>query len=125
MIVYGDEVFDVEYPVSKINFDATTPAAYRTNEPGAVNIPLPTVPPELKIAICNAGRQVIDVRTTFPNETLASLYSPVGMHPELIRAHEYLDTLVDKAFGLSQPAKDEAERLTLLFKLYAEKTKGE
>ena len=89
------------------------------------NIPLPTVPPELKIAICNAGRQVIDVRTTFPNETLASLYSPVGMHPELIRAHEYLDTLVDKAFGLSQPAKDEAERLTLLFKLYAEKTKGE
>ncbi len=36
-----------------------------------------------------------------PNATLADLYDPLTMPPDLVKAHAYLDALVDKAHGLS------------------------
>ena len=45
------------------------------------------------------------------------------MPPDLVKAHTHLDALVDKAYGLKPTATD-SDRVALLFKLYAEKTKG-
>ena len=42
------------------------------------------------------------------------------MPPDLVKAHAHLDSLVDKAYGLS-PSCTDADRVTHLFKLYAEK----
>ena len=55
--------------------------------------------------------------------TLADLYDPITMPPDLVKAHAHLDALVDKAYGLKPTATD-ADRVALLFKLYAEKTKA-
>ena len=54
--------------------------------------------------------------------TLADLYDPLSMPPDLVKAHAHLDSLVDKAYGLS-PSCTDADRVTHLFKLYAEKMK--
>ena len=57
-------------------------------------------------------------RQHLPISTTRSLMMP----PDLVKAHAHLDALVDKAYGLS-PSVTDAERVALLFKLYAEKVK--
>ncbi|WP_366915781.1 type IIL restriction-modification enzyme MmeI [Bifidobacterium crudilactis] len=44
------------------------------------------------------------------------------MHPDLIKAHEQLDRLVDRAFGSEKPCQTDEERLTILFARYQELT---
>lgn len=44
------------------------------------------------------------------------------MKPELIKAHEALDRVVDKAFGATKRLTSEEERQEVLFKRYAEMT---
>ena len=66
---------------------------------------------------------VLDARAAHPNATLADLYDPLTMPPDLMKAHAHLDALVDKAYGLS-PSCTDADRVAHLFKLYAEKVKG-
>ena len=61
-------------------------------------------------------------RAAHPNATLADLYDPLTMPPDLVKAHAHLDALVDKAYGLSPSATD-TERVAHLFKLYAKKVK--
>ena len=61
--------------------------------------------------IASAAQAVLDARAAHPNATLADLYDPLTMPPDLVKAHAHLDTLVDKAYGL----------VAHLFKLYAEK----
>jgi hypothetical protein len=87
------------------------------------NLPLPAVAPELREQIIEAGKHIEQIRAQYPNESLASLYSPLGMHPDLIKAHEQLDRLVDKAFGAEKPCHTDEERLTVLFAQYKELTK--
>ena len=71
-------------------------------------------------SICAAAQMVLDARAAHPNATLADLYDPLTMPPDLVKAHAHLDTLVDKAYGLS-PSCTDADRVAHLFKLYAEK----
>ena len=52
--------------------------------------------------------------------SLADLYDPLTMPPELVKAHARLDALVDRAYGLS-PSCTDSERVAHLFALYAEK----
>ena len=47
---------------------------------------------------------------------------PDTMPPDLLIAHEKLDALVDKAYGLS-PSCTDADRVAHLFKLYADRVK--
>jgi hypothetical protein len=86
------------------------------------NLPLPEVSPELRERIIEAGKNIEQVRAQYPSESLASLYSALGMHPDLIKAHEQLDRLVDKAFGAEKPCQTDEERLTILFARYQELT---
>ena len=73
-------------------------------------------------SICAAAQMVLDARAAHPESTLADLYDPLSMPPDLVKAHAHLDALVDKAYGLSPSATD-ADRVSLLFKLYADKVR--
>ena len=77
--------------------------------------------------IAAAAKEVLDVRKRFmdadPECSLGILYMPDTMPPDLLFAHEKLDALVDKAYGLS-PSCTDADRVAHLFKLYAEKVNG-
>ena len=65
-------------------------------------------------------------RAAHPGATLADLYDPTAMPPDMVKAHAHLDALVDKAYfgamGASRPTTD-ADRVAHLFNLYAEKVK--
>jgi hypothetical protein len=87
-------------------------------------IPLPTSPlkgEELKTKIETAAQTVLDVRAKFPSSTLADLYDPLSMPPELVKAHQALDRAVDAAYGKTN-FKTEAERVAFLFERYQQLT---
>ncbi len=75
----------------------------------------------LREKIIEAAQAVLDARAAHAGATLADLYDPLTMPPDLVKAHAHLDALVDKAYGLKPTATD-SDRVALLFKLYAEKT---
>jgi hypothetical protein len=76
-------------------------------------------------AIENAAQSVLDARAQFPTSSLADLYDPLTMPPALLKAHQKLDTAVDKAFeacGGKKTYKNDAERVAFLFELYQRQT---
>ena len=76
---------------------------------------------DLREAIAEAGRKMLAAREPFlKTRTLAQLYNPLAMPPDLLKAHKALDALVDKAYGLKSNCTD-ADRVAHLFSLYAEK----
>ena len=82
----------------------------------------PTVSDEAKKAIETAAQGVLDARAAHPGQTLADLYDPLYMPPDLLKAHQHLDALVDKAYG--KKFANDAERVAHLFDLYAVAVKG-
>ena len=76
----------------------------------------------LRLKIEKAAQAVLDARAAHPGSTLADLYDPLAMPADLRKAHDALDALVDKAYGL-KPSCSDAERVAHLFNLYAERTK--
>ena len=82
----------------------------------------PTVSDEAKKAIETAAQGVLDARAAHPGQTLADLYDPLYMPPDLLKAHQHLDALVDKAYG--KKFASDAERVAHLFDLYAAAVKG-
>ena len=86
------------------------------------NFPFPENPTEKQIqAIEKAAQKVLDVREKFPDNSLAILYDPSAMPPELTKAHNELDKAVDLAYR-SQPFTSEANRMEFLFGLYEKYT---
>ena len=85
------------------------------------NFPWPEVTDKQREAIEQAAQAVLDARLKFPTSTLADLYDPIAMPPELRKAHQALDREVDKAYGKTSFAS-EAERVALLFSLYQKLT---
>ncbi|MGD9707693.1 MAG: class I SAM-dependent DNA methyltransferase, partial [Candidatus Delongbacteria bacterium] len=81
------------------------------------NFPWPDNPTRVQqINIEKAAQKVLDARVLFPNSSLAELYDPVSMPPELVKAHNELDRAVDLAYR-SQPFVSEANRMEFLFEL--------
>jgi hypothetical protein len=64
-----------------------------------------------------AAQAVLAARALYPSSTLADLYDPLTMPPELSRAHKALDKAVDAAYGKT-PFATEAERVAFLFRRY-------
>jgi len=46
-----------------------------------------------------AAQAVLDARAAYPDSSLADLYDPVAMPPDLRKAHQTLDKPVDAAYG--------------------------
>lgn len=81
------------------------------------NFPWPEPTDAQRKAIESAAQAVLDARAQFPNSTLADLYDPLAMPPELVRAHQMLDRAVDAAYG-KKLFTSEAERVAFLFERY-------
>jgi hypothetical protein len=60
---------------------------------------------------------VLDARAAHPGATLADLYDPLTMPPDLVKAHQKLDAAVDAAYGYKGAATD-AARVAFLFARY-------
>jgi hypothetical protein len=75
----------------------------------------------LQSKIETAAQAVLDARAQFPGATLADLYDPLTMPPELVKAHQNLDRAVDAAYGKTS-FKTEAERVAFLFERYQQLT---
>ena len=65
----------------------------------------------------SAAQAVLAARALYPSSTLADLYDPLTMPPELTTAHRRLDKAVDAAYGKTSFAT-EAERVAFLFRRY-------
>ena len=80
------------------------------------NFPWPKVTDVQRLEITHLAQLVLDVRTMFPNSSLADLYDPLTMPQELVRAHSELDKAVWKAY--SAYWKSEAEWVSELMQRY-------
>ncbi|HUL01272.1 MAG TPA: DNA methyltransferase, partial [Nitrospirota bacterium] len=80
--------------------------------------PWPSDPTEKqRLTIEQAAQAVLDARGAHPEASLADLYDPVAMPPDLRKAHQILDKVVDAAYGRRNFTSD-AERVAYLFELY-------
>ena len=79
--------------------------------------PVETLEARLRQAVADAAQGVLDARAQFPGSSLADLYDPLTMPPELRKAHQKLDKAVDAAYGYKGRA-DDAERVAFLFERY-------
>ena len=80
----------------------------------------PALTDKQKTAIESAAQAVLDARAHFPDASLADLYDPLAMPPQLVKAHQALDKAVDAAYGRSFAS--DAERVAFLFGLYEQTT---
>jgi hypothetical protein len=82
------------------------------------NFPWPqAMPDKQKLTIEKAAQEVLDARAKFPNSSLADLYDPLAMPPELVKAHHKLDVAVDAAYSKKKFSGD-SDRVAFLFELY-------
>ncbi|KPF68564.1 methylase [beta proteobacterium AAP99] len=80
---------------------------------------------KLRAAIESAAQGVLDARAAHPGASLADLYDPLTMPPDLVRAHQKLDAAVDAAYvpdGGKKTWKNDAERVAFLFTRYQQLT---
>jgi hypothetical protein len=88
------------------------------------NFPWPENPTDKqKQTVETAAQNVLDVRPKFPGASLADLYDPNTMPPELVKAHQALDKAVDLCYR-PQPFINETKRIEFLFELYDKLTSG-
>lgn len=88
------------------------------------NFPWPESPTDAqKKAVEEAAQAVLDTRAKYPGSSLATLYNPLTMPPDMLKAHQTLDKVVDKCYR-KEPFKDERERIEYLFGLYEKYTAG-
>lgn len=86
------------------------------------NFPFPKdVSDKDKKQVEQKAQNVLDVRAKYKDSSLADLYNPETMPPDLTKAHNELDKAVDLCYG-KQNFKTEAERMSFLFNLYTEYT---
>jgi hypothetical protein len=86
------------------------------------NFPWPSDPTDKqREAIEQAAQGVLNARNAHPDSSLADLYDPIAMPPDLGRAHQALDRAVDAAYEKKNFTSD-AERVAFLFELYHEYT---
>ncbi|MEG0842998.1 MAG: DNA methyltransferase [Romboutsia sp.] len=84
------------------------------------NFPFPDVTEEQKEKISNLAQKILDIRSKYTTSSLADLYDPLTMPPDLLKAHQNLDKEVCKAYGTIW--KYEEDCVADLMKLYKEKS---
>ncbi|ERT09479.1 putative dNA methyltransferase [Lyngbya aestuarii BL J] len=82
------------------------------------NYPFPeTANDKQKKKVETAAQKVLDTRAKYPDSSLAALYDPLTMPPDLVKAHQALDKAVDLCYR-PQPFVSELNRIEYLFSLY-------
>jgi hypothetical protein len=80
--------------------------------------PWPTPTEAQRATIERAAQGILDARAAHPGASLADLYDPLTMPPNLVAAHAANDRAVDAAYGQPRGFPTEAARLAFLFDLY-------
>lgn len=95
-----------------------------SNETVYNNYPWPENPTSKQIAdIERTVQEILDIRKDFAKSSLADLYDPLSMPPQLSKAHQKLDKLVDQCYK-SAPFTSDAKRMEFLFELFEKYTGG-
>ena len=84
------------------------------------NFPWPTPTDEQKSQIEQTAQGILDARTLYPDSSLADLYDPLAMPPELRKAHMENDKAVMRAYGFNIKEMSEADCVAALMKMYQE-----
>jgi hypothetical protein len=79
-----------------------------------------------KAAVEACAQAVLDARAPHlaAGSTLADLYDPLTMPPELVKAHQALDRAVEKCYSSEKTFQSDRDRTEHLFKLYETLTAG-
>ena len=85
------------------------------------NFPWPEPTEEQKARIEQTAQEILDARALYPDASLADLYDPLTMPPELLKAHQANDKAVMQAYGMPIKDTDEPACVAWLMKLYQEK----
>jgi len=81
------------------------------------NFPWPQADEKQQSEIEKLAQAILDARANYPDSSLADLYDPLTMPPDLQKAHRNLDTAVMKLYGF--PTKmSEAEIVAALMEMY-------
>jgi len=81
------------------------------------NFPWPEATEEQKAEIEKLAQAVLDARAKFPESSLADLYDPLTMPPELLKAHRDLDRAVLKLYAFPKDTT-EPQCVAALMELY-------
>ena len=109
-------------PLGTVN-EAAARIYWSSYHEGGEEEPVPAPPPRLKGDAKKRGqvetlaKTVLDVRLKYPSSTLADLYDPLTMPPDLVKAHADLDRAVDQCYR-PQPFTTDRQRVEFLFALY-------
>jgi len=86
------------------------------------NYPFPeNITDKQKQTVETCAQAVLDTRSKYPDSSLADLYDPLTMPPDLLKAHQKLDKAVDLCYR-PQPFTSELNRIEYLFELYEKLT---
>lgn len=91
------------------------------------NFPWPEPTDAQKQKIERTAQMILDARALYPGASLADLYDPLTMPPELLKAHQQNDRAVMAAYGISpkdEAFRNEAACVAMLMQRYQELTKG-
>ena len=88
-----------------------TPAIYN-------NFPWPTPTDEQKAKIEQTSQAILDARDLYPDASLADLYDPATMPPELVKAHQENDKAVMRAYGFDIKTTTESSCVAELMRRY-------
>ena len=83
--------------------------------------PWPSPTSEQKDKIILTAKNILDTRTNYDDASLADLYDPRTMPPDLLKAHQANDRAVMQAYGMPIKETDEAACVAWLMRLYQEK----
>jgi hypothetical protein len=82
------------------------------------NFPWPDASEKQQATITNLAQAILDTRDLFPSCSLADLYDPLTMPPQLLTTHRELDRAVLKLYGLPGKDIDDARIVAVLFERY-------
>lgn len=89
------------------------------------NFPWPELTEEQKTTIEQTAQSILDARALYPDCSLADLYDPLTMPPELRKAHQNNDRAVMKAYGLDIKNTSEEDCVAFLMRKYQEISRKE
>jgi len=93
------------------------------------NFVWPSVNEKQKLKIESTAQKILEAREKFPESSFASLYDPLTMPPELLKAHKANDAAVCEAYGSEADChfdknSSEEEIVSALMSLYEKFSKS-
>ena len=82
------------------------------------NFPWPSVTEKQTTEIEKLAQDILDARSNYPENSLADLYDPLTMPPDLLKAHQSLDRAVMKLYGFPVKNFTEADCVAALMAMY-------